>query len=134
MTYFEPGLYCCSITTCAMYLFLNKPEEMKKLAKEFSEGNLEAEKDFLQGAQIIHDKFSKSEYDAEQIIGVITLYIPFLRKFHPNFTEKGFFEKTFQGKIFMKSDYNDLNNSIKYIETFLIRCLTGTADPRWINN
>ena len=34
----------------------------------------------------------------------------------------------------MKSDYNDLNNSIKYIETFLIRCLTGTADPRWINN
>ena len=74
-----------------------------------------------------------NEYTKDEIIGVIQLYVPFTIRFNPDFTELDPFRKIFQGNIFSKKINNNLNDSITQIEIFFIRCLTGTADPKWFN-
>lgn len=133
MTYSDPGVYCGSIVTFYLYLVLGQNEEAARLAKEFSKGDHNAEKEYISGAEILKEKPFNNEYTKDEIIGVIQLYIPFTRRFNPDFTELDPFRKIFQGNIFSKKINNNLNDSITQIEIFFIRCLTGTADPKWFN-
>ena len=125
--------YCSCIVLALIYLLRSGEERAKLEASEIANAyDVKAlEREFFDSAKSIAEKLSKTEHANEEIIKYLSLYTKFLKRYNSNFSPKSFLGRTFRGKAFSVSEVNNSDQAISRIITFLLRCLTGTAEPDW---